>query len=55
MFGDKESVVNSSMNIYARLHKRHNALLFHIVRESIAAGVCNFFFLLGELKTQKTS
>ena len=48
MFGDNESVVNSSMKIDAKLHKRHNALLFHRVRESIAAGVCNFFFLPGE-------
>ena len=48
MFGDNESVVNSSMKIDAKLHKRHNALSFHRVRESIAAGVCNFFFLPGE-------
>ena len=48
MFGDNESVVNTSMKIDAKLHKRHNALSFHRVRESIAAGVCNFFFLPGE-------
>ena len=48
MFGDNESVVNSSMKIDAKLHKHHNALSFHRVRESIAAGVCNFFFLPGE-------
>ena len=47
MFGDNESVVNSSMKIDAKLHKRHNALSCHRVRESSAVGVCNFFFLPG--------
>jgi hypothetical protein len=31
MFGDNESVVNSSMRLDAKLHKRHNALSFHWV------------------------
>jgi hypothetical protein len=31
MFGDNESVVNSSSIPHARLHKRHNALSFHRV------------------------
>jgi hypothetical protein len=35
MFGDNESVVNSSMNLDAKLHKRHTALSFHRVREAI--------------------
>jgi hypothetical protein len=38
MFGDNESVVNSSTRTDAKLHKRHNALAFHKVREAIAAG-----------------
>jgi hypothetical protein len=38
MLGDNESVVNSSTRIDAKLHKRHNALSFHKVREAIAAG-----------------
>jgi hypothetical protein len=42
MFGDNESVVNSSSMPHARLHKRHNALLFHKVREGIAAGIAKF-------------
>ena len=37
MFGDNESVVNSSMKLTSKLHKRHNALSYHRVRESIAA------------------
>ena len=47
MFGDNKSVVDSSMRIDARLHKRHNALSFHKVRESIAANICDFQFLPG--------
>jgi hypothetical protein len=42
MFGDNESVVNSSSTPHARLHKRHNALSFHRVREGIAAGIAKF-------------
>ena len=42
MFGDNESVVNSSSTPHARLHKRHNALSFHKVREGIAAGIAKF-------------
>ena len=40
MFGDNESVVGSSMQPHAKLHKRHNALSFHKVWESIAAKIC---------------
>jgi hypothetical protein len=42
MFGDNESVVNSSSIPHANLHKRHNALSFHRVREGIAAGIAKF-------------
>jgi hypothetical protein len=42
MFGDKESVVNSSSIPHARLHKRHTALLFHHVRGAVATGVIKF-------------
>jgi hypothetical protein len=42
MFGDNESVVDSSSIPHARLHKRHNALSFHRVREGIAAGIAKF-------------
>jgi hypothetical protein len=43
MFGDNESVVNSSTWIDAKLHKRHNALAFHKVREAIAAGFTAYY------------
>ena len=48
MFGDNESVVNSSMKHTSKLHKRHNALSFHRVRGSIAAGIVQFYSLLGK-------
>ena len=48
LFGDNESVVNSSSTPDARLHKRHVALSFHGVREAIAAGMIKFFHLRSE-------
>ena len=42
MFGDNESVVNSSSIPHARLHKRHTALSLHRVRKGIAAGIARF-------------
>jgi hypothetical protein len=49
MFGDNKSVVDSSTQIHAKLHKRHNMLSFHRVREAIAAGMINFIFINGEI------
>ena len=48
IFGDNESIVNSSMKHTSKLHKRHNTLSFHRVRESIAAGIVQFHFLPGK-------
>ena len=47
MFGDNESAVNSSRNVHAELHKRHNALSFHRVREAIASRFIDFVYLPG--------
>ena len=47
MFGDNESVVNSSSIPEAKLHKRHTALSFYRVREAIAAGVVAFMHIDG--------
>ncbi len=47
MFGDNESVVNSSNVPHAKLHKRHNALSFHRVREAIAMGIVRFVHMPG--------
>jgi hypothetical protein len=47
MFGDNESVVGSSTKVHAKLHKRHNALSFHRVREAIASGMIAFYHVTG--------
>jgi hypothetical protein len=39
MFGDNKSVVDSSMQLNAKLHKRHTMLSFHRVREAVASGI----------------
>ena len=38
VLGDNKSVVNSASLVEARLHKKHNAICFHVVREASAAG-----------------
>ena len=48
MFGDNESVVNSSTIPHSKLHKRHNALSYHRTREAIAAGIIRFVFIRSE-------
>ena len=48
MFRDNESVVNSSTRPHAKLHKRHNALSFHRVREAVAAGIVVYTFIDGD-------
>ena len=47
MFGDNETVVNSASLPHSKLHKRHNALSYHKVRESIAAGIIRFNHVRG--------
>jgi hypothetical protein len=44
MFGDNKSVVDSSMQLSTKLHKRHTMLSFHCVREAVAAGILGFYF-----------
>jgi hypothetical protein len=48
MFGDNESVVNSSTTPHAKLHKRHSALSFHRVREAIASGIIRYHHIRSE-------
>jgi hypothetical protein len=48
IFGDNNSVGYSSMQINAKLYKRHTMLSFHQVREAIAAGIVTFHFLSGD-------
>ena len=49
MFGDNRSVVDSSTLPHAKLHKRHNALSFHRVREAIASKVVQFYHIPGDI------
>ena len=45
MFGNNESVVNSSSIPHAKLHKGHNVLLFHCISEAVASKYVGFYFL----------
>ena len=47
MFGDNESVVNSSSIPHAKIHKCHSALSFHRVHEAVASKYVGFHFLPG--------
>jgi hypothetical protein len=49
MFGDNKSVVDSSMQLHAKLHKWHTMLSFHHIREVIASGIVAFFFIPGDI------
>jgi hypothetical protein len=49
MFGDNKSVVESYINVHAKLHKRHTMISFHRVREGIASGMIGSYFIPGEL------
>ena len=49
MFGDNESVVNSSSKPDAKLHKRHVALSFHRVREAMASTMLAFIHIDGAI------
>jgi hypothetical protein len=48
LFGDNKSVVNSSMQVHAKLHKCHTMLSFHCVREAVASGMIGLYFIPGE-------
>jgi hypothetical protein len=48
IFGDNKSVVDSSMQVNAKLHKRHTMLSFHRFQEAIASGLLGFYFIPGD-------
>jgi hypothetical protein len=54
MFGYNKYVVDSSMQLNAKLHKRHTMLSFYRVREAVAPGILGSFFYQ-EMSTQLTS
>ena len=49
MFGDNDSVVNSSMIPQGKIRKRHVALSFNRVREAIAAKIRSYQFMSGKI------
>jgi hypothetical protein len=48
VFGDNKTVINASSTPHAKLHKRHNALSFHHVREAVTSKYVTIFHLPGE-------
>ena len=52
MFGDNKSVIDSSMTPHFQLHKRHNALSFHRVREAVASKIVNFVHIDGNINPE---
>jgi hypothetical protein len=48
VFGDNKTVIDASSAPHAKLHKRHNALSFHHVREAVASKYVRIFHLPGE-------
>ena len=47
VFGDNKAVIDNAMNPHAVNMKKHVAISFHTVRESIAAGVIECFWING--------
>jgi hypothetical protein len=47
-FGDNQAVVNNSAILNSTLSKRHNALSYRRVREAIATGMVNFYWIDGK-------
>ena len=50
-FGDNLSIILNSHNPAADLSKKHVAISFHVVREAVAAGVVEPYWLKGEYNT----
>jgi hypothetical protein len=48
MFGDSKTVIDGSTIPHAKLHKRHNALSFHRVREAVASGMLLMCYIPGD-------
>jgi hypothetical protein len=49
MFGDNQGVITSSTIPHSNLNKRHNALSYHRVRSTIAAGIIYFVHIAGTI------
>ena len=51
IFGDNLSVILNSQNPAADLSKKHVAISFHVVREAVAAGIIEPYWLKGKYNT----
>jgi hypothetical protein len=49
MFGDNQGVVMNSSISHSSLNKRHNTLLYHQVREMIAAKILGYYWINGKM------
>ena len=49
IFGDNESVVNSASRVDGKLHKRHNMLSYHKVRECISKSIIAYHHIPGSI------
>jgi hypothetical protein len=50
-FGDNKTVIDASSTPHAKLHKRHNALSFHHVREAVASKYVTIFHYRKQILT----
>jgi hypothetical protein len=48
IFGDNKTIIDTSSTPHAKLHKSHNALSFHHVREAVASRDVTIFHLPGK-------
>ena len=48
IWGDNETMINSSTIPDAKLHKRHNILSFHFVRSMVARGYINMLHIISK-------
>ena len=49
MFGNNQSMVDSSITLHAKLHKHHLALSFHHVHEAIVSKIVSFYHIPGDI------
>jgi hypothetical protein len=47
MFGNNQSIVTNGTLPHSQLRKRHNALSYHKVRESVASGMIGLYHIAG--------
>ena len=48
IFGDNLRIIQSAVNPGHNLNKKHVAISFHVVREAVAAGIIEPYWIKGE-------